>query len=415
MAGPDTFQKIILFSEHFKTQNPLKILTFQVESKDNLIYDNRLMKKIIFIFLLFIIIAPLQAQPLEKGPNIPVESYLVFNVETDTVIFEKNPNAPHAPASLAKLMTLYLTLDAIRNGKVKWDQLYTAPKHVCRVGGSKAKLWPGEKISIRDLYKAAAIGSANDAAAALAEIIGGSQTNFVNMMNIKARSLGLTQTRFVSPHGLPPRPNSPKDTTTAVDLKNLTLAILKNHPEMLQTTSLKETYIRKGKYRFNNTNKLIGKYAGMTGLKTGFTNAAGFCLVSTVKRGNLSVICVLLGAKSNKERFLHTQKLLNEVFLRFTNVSHFCKGKSFEIPIAESANRVDIGIAQRNLLFIGPKNAVSKIHYELFIPHQLKAPISQGQKIGEYVATWNGKVLARTNVLAQKPIEKKGLLKRIWS
>ncbi len=373
------------------------------------------MKKIIFSFLLLTSVTFLQAQPFEKGPDIPVESYLVFNIETDTIIFEKNPNAPHAPASLTKLMTLYLALDAIQNGKVKWEQLYTVPKHVCRTGGSRARLWPGEKISIRELVKAAAIGSANDAAAALAEIIGGSQTNFVNMMNAKARSLGLTQTRFVSPHGLPPRPGTPKDTTTAMDLKNLALLILKNHPEILQITSLKQAYIRKGKYRFINTNKLIGKYPGMTGLKTGFTNDAGFCLVSTVKRDNLNIICVLLGAKSNKERFTYTQKLLNEVFSQFTNISIPCKGKTFEVPIAESKNATDIGIAQRNLSFIGPKNSASKICYELFIPHHLKAPIAPGQKIGEYVAKWNGKTLARTNILAKNPIEKKGVLKRILS
>jgi D-alanyl-D-alanine carboxypeptidase (penicillin-binding protein 5/6) len=344
----------------------------------------------------------------------PVKAYLIVNADTGDILTQKNPNLSSPPASLAKLMTLYVTMEAIKNGKVSWDQIYTVPKWISLIGGSEAKMWNGEKISVRDLIKAAAVGSANDAAAALAEIVGGSQQVFVDKMNQKALELGLANTVFRTPHGLPVRKGTPKDSTTPTDLVKLTLAIFRHHPEILQYTGAKETYIRRGKWRFINTNKLIGKYPGMNGLKTGYTDAAGFCLVATAKQGDLRLISVVLGAHSNKERFLYTQQLLDDGFLRFKNVSIACKGKSFEIPVPESQNDYDLGEVKENLFFMAPKVKASQIQLELFIPNTLQAPISKGQKIAEYVATVDGEILARTEINAKEEVKKAGFFKKLF-
>jgi D-alanyl-D-alanine carboxypeptidase (penicillin-binding protein 5/6) len=349
-----------------------------------------------------------------KKVDPPVKAYLVINADTGDILAQKNPNLSSPPASLAKLMTLYITLEAIKNGKVSWEQTYTVPKWISQIGGSEAKMWHGEKMIVRDLFKAAAVGSANDAAAALAEIVSGSQQNFVDQMNAKAKELGLSNTFFRTPHGLPVRKGTPKDSTTPTDLVKLTLAIFRHHPEILQYTGAKETYIRRGKWRFINTNKLIGKYPGMNGLKTGYTDAAGFCLVATAKQGDLRLISVVLGAHSNKERFLYTQQLLDDGFLRFKNVSIACKGKNFEIPVPSSKNDYDLGEVKENLFFMAPKDKASQIQLELFIPNTLQAPISKGQKIAEYVATVDGQILARTEINAKDEVKKAGFFKRLF-
>jgi D-alanyl-D-alanine carboxypeptidase (penicillin-binding protein 5/6) len=354
-------------------------------------------------------VSPVKTQ---KPVDPPVTSYLVINADTGDIIMKKNPEEPHAPASLTKLMTLYLTLEAIKAKQISWDQLYTATKRISQIGGSEARMWPGEKLSVRDLVKASAVGSANDAAAALAETISGSQEAFVEKMNQKAQILGLKGTFFRTPHGLPVRQGTPKDTTTAIDLARLSLAILHYHPEILQFTSSKETYIRNGKWRFNNTNKLIGKYPGINGLKTGFTNDAGFCLVATAKRENLHVISVLLGAKSNKERFEYTKQLLDEAFSKYKNISVPCQGQSFEIPIPNSENAFDEGIAQNNLFFMVPIDRIPELRYELFIPNGIEAPLPQGQKIAEYAAILDDKKIAHTDVHAKNEIKKAGFFKR---
>lgn len=344
----------------------------------------------------------------------PVRSYLVVNADTGDIIMKKNADFRQPPASLAKIMTLYLAMEEIKRGRLNWDKIFVVPKAISRIGGSEAKMWHGEKISVRDLFKAAAVGSANDAAAALALIISGSEKDFVARMNAKALSLGLSETVFRSAHGLPVRKGAEKDRTTARDMAKLALAVWRDHPEILKFTSERETYIRGGKWRFFNTNKLIGKFPGMNGLKTGFTNDAGFCLVATVKRENLRLVSVVLGADSNKDRFKYTAQLLKYVYERYTNIHHPCKGKTFEVPIMESEDDFDTGIAARDLFFMARRDETPHIRYELFIPNGMKAPIPRDAKIAEYVAVYDNKVLARVDVLAKGEIRRAGFWRRLF-
>lgn len=367
----------------------------------------------VLTFLFFTFGNPIYGESLQdKFANPPVPSYLVVNVDTGDIIIQKEPELPHAPASLAKMMTMYLVLDAIKEGKIHWNDSYTVPKRISTIVGSRARLWPGEKISIHDLFIAMVIGSANDGAAALAEITSGSQDAFVQAMNQKAAELGLAHTHYRSPHGLPAPEGAVHDFTTAVDLANLALALIQNHPEVLQFTGLKQAFIRQGKWRFINTNKLIGKFEGIHGLKTGFTNEAGYCLVATAKRGNLTLISVLLGAQSNKDRFKYTAQLLGDSFARFTNVNISCKGKTFDVPIPESDVPSDQGVTTKDLFFMAQKDLSNRLELELFIPSNLKAPIPQGQKIAEYIATADGKILARVDVYAKDEIKRAGFFKR---
>ncbi|MDP3981364.1 MAG: D-alanyl-D-alanine carboxypeptidase family protein [Chlamydiota bacterium] len=347
----------------------------------------------------------------DKAPDLPVKSAILMNAQTEEILYSKNPKHIQAPASLVKIMTLYLVFDAIDSGQISLHQQYRVSKAVSNIGGSQVFLKEGEKITVHELILSTAISSANDAASALAEIVGASREAFVKMMNQKAVELGLVDTVFRSANGLPKK--NP-DQTTAADIAKLAFITIHKHPEILKYTTQRISHIRNNSFQLVNTNKLAGKYRGLNGLKTGFTQAAGYCLVATATREDISLISVVLGANTRKERFQHTATLLDYGFQQFKTVHIEAKNKVLFIPVPNGKKQWIYGICKNDLDFTVNKDEEALLELETYIPNSVQAPIHKGQKVAEFCATLNGQVLFSTDVLAREDLNQAGVFRRFF-
>ena len=251
----------------------------------------------------------------EEKLAINAKSALMVEASTGEIIFSKNINEKLEPASLTKIMSMLLILESIDEGKIKWDEMVTISKNASSMGGSQILLEENEKMSVRDLFKGIAIASGNDAVVALAEKIAGTEENFVSMMNKRAKELGLTNTIFKNPHGL----TSSGHYTTANDLALVALELVK-HEEVFDYTSIYEAYLRENSARklwLVNTNKLVRFYDGVDGLKTGYTNTAGYCLVATAKKNDMRIIAIVLDEPTSEVRNKEVTEMLNYAFSQY--------------------------------------------------------------------------------------------------
>lgn len=270
------------------------------------------MKKLFLILICLLMINPVKA---EEKLAINAKSALMVEASTGEIIFSKNINEKLEPASLTKIMSMLLILESIDEGKIKWDEMVTISKNASSMGGSQILLEENEKMSVRDLFKGIAIASGNDAVVALAEKIAGTEENFVSMMNKRAKELGLTNTIFKNPHGL----TSSGHYTTANDLALVALELVK-HEEVFDYTSIYEAYLRENSARklwLVNTNKLVRFYDGVDGLKTGYTNTAGYCLVATAKKNDMRIIAIVLDEPTSEVRNKEVTEMLNYAFSQY--------------------------------------------------------------------------------------------------
>jgi D-alanyl-D-alanine carboxypeptidase (penicillin-binding protein 5/6) len=274
---------------------------------------------------------------------------IVQEASSGRILFEKNADEPHPPASITKIMTMLLVMEAVERGDIKLEDMITVSGAASKIGGSQAYLAEGEQFTVDELLKAVAIHSANDACVALAEFIAGDTQAFVDSMNDKARALGMKHTSFHTPHGLPPEPGQEADMTTARDVLIMSRELILKQPMILKYTGTAHDSMRGGKFLLDNTNKLVGRVAGVDGLKTGFFNAAGFGLSATAKRRGLRMMSVVLGAQSDKQRASDSARLLNYGFSRLRNVVVKKAGESVgEIPVKKGkAERVAVQTARR--------------------------------------------------------------------
>ncbi|MBE3563290.1 MAG: D-alanyl-D-alanine carboxypeptidase [Hydrogenibacillus schlegelii] len=344
---------------------------------------------------------PAQARPDDL--KLDVRSALLVDAKTGRVLYaDANIDTPYPPASMTKMMTEYLVLEAIQAGKLRWDDVITASDTVYFLGkhaGSRVFLNAGEKRTVRELFEAMAIYSANDATVALAEAVAGTETAFVERMNEKAQALGLTHTHFVTATGYPEdelgpyRPNVPgEQTMSARDAALLGLALLRDHPEVLQFTSIPKKTFREGEanpLEMINWNWLLPglpyAYEGTDGLKTGHTEAAKFSITATAKRGDMRLVAVVIGAESEKGRFEAARKLFDYGFshFRYETVARkgdrlpeaptieVQKGKSSSVPVVLGEDAVDVVADGGD----GPKLSV-----ELGPPPE--APVKAGDRVG---------------------------------
>jgi D-alanyl-D-alanine carboxypeptidase (penicillin-binding protein 5/6) len=243
------------------------------------------------------------------------------------ILFEKNADVPHPPASITKIMTMLIVAEALDGGEIELDDTIVISARASKIGGSQAYLAEGEEMSVRDLLKAAAIHSANDACVALAEHVSGVVEAFVDRMNDRTQELGMKSSVFHTPHGLPPDREQEPDMTTARDISIMSRELILKHPMILEYTGKKNDSLRGGRFRLDNTNRLIGRVAGVDGLKTGYTRAAGFGLAATAARRGLRLLSVTLGAKSARQRTTDSARLLSYGFSKLRNYLAAKKGK----------------------------------------------------------------------------------------
>ena len=328
-------------------------------------------------------------------------SAILMEYETGTVLFEQNADEKLPPASITKIMTLLLVMEALEAGKMTLEETVTASEHAASMGGSQIFLKVGEQMSVRDLLKSVVIASANDAAVALAEHLCGSTEAFVSEMNKKAAELGMQNTHFENTNGL-------DDTTTehytsARDVAIMSRALIA-YPTILEFSSIWMDTIRDGAFGLTNTNRLVRFYPGATGLKTGSTAKAQFCISATAKRDGMHLIAVIMGAPTRDIRNDEAKRLLDFGFANYQLYQD--SGTEFgEIPVLGGKSNVcRVKNADFSIL-VGKGNAV-KVEKKIVMPSEIIAPIKAGEKIGEVEYTLNGEVIGQADVLASEDVER---------
>lgn len=355
----------------------------------------------------------LAAAENSANDEIMAKSYILMEVDSGYIIAKKNEHQNLHPASITKLMTLLLTIEAVEKGKIAKTDRVTASELAMSMGGTEIWLEPGEQMTVDELLMAAAVGSANDACVALAEHISGSETAFVKLMNSKAKELGMRDTVYKNSNGLPQEGHH----TSAYDIALLGKHMLNKHTDILHYTSTREHHLREGRTWLVNTNHLLGHYQGLDGLKTGWTEEAGFCLAATAKRNDLRLLAVVLGEDTPAVRTKDVTNLLNYGFANY-KVKKIVKAgeKVVDMAVKRGVKGKTALLAKDNLKAVLPAGESDKLHKEVFLPNKLEAPLVQGQEVGELrVKNSSGEIVGRIPVITGEVIEKSGVIRDIFN
>lgn len=351
------------------------------------------------------------AQPLF---DVSVPSAVLMVADTGQILFAKDPHRPIAPASLAKVMTLLVAMDHVKAGRVGLDDLVSASARASGTTGSRVYLSPGEMHTLENLLKAVAIAGANDAAVAVAEYIAGSEAAFVEMMNQRARELGMENSRFANSHGLPPGPGEGEAKTTAADMAKAARALINAHPEVLEWTRIRiETFRERPLFNLYNTNDLVGKYEGLDGLRTGYIEESGWLLIATARRGDLRLISVVMEAQSEQERQSQTVSLLDYGFQRFAPVT-VASGPVGEARIVTGRpERVPVQVDGTVRLLV-PRGTQGRVTGEIRTFSDLQLPVPAGRVVGEFIVRYDGEEALRVPLYAAQDVEPAGSFVRFW-
>jgi D-alanyl-D-alanine carboxypeptidase (penicillin-binding protein 5/6) len=332
--------------------------------------------------------------PLYKGA-------LLEDADSGRVLMAYNADMEWPPASMAKMMNLLVAQEQINSGRFNGNDPVRISERAAHTGGSRVGLKEGDVYPLRELMKAALVKSANDAAVAVAEKIGGSVEAMVRMMNDRAQQLGMTHTLYQTVDGLPPRPTHDADRTTALDLAIVGRAIIRE-TNLLMWSGQEHMDFDNGVAILNNTNHLIGHFEGCDGLKTGFTYQAGFNVTTTAKRGDMRLIAVILGAPSNAQRFAQAAKLMDWGFDQFTAVSLLRSGQPLPVHVQVHEGPLIQPVAANDLKLVVPKANASGVHVVYDVAPAIDGPVTTGEPLGRAIAQDEGQ--AATEVLAVSPI-----------
>lgn len=346
--------------------------------------------------------------------DVDARAAILIDAHTGQVLFEKNADQALEPASLVKIMTLLVAMDAVKAGKVSLSDPVRTSRRAAAVGGSQVYLAEGETHPLEKMLKAVAIASGNDASLAVAEFIAGTEAAFTQLMNARARELGMTNSYFANADGLPPEEGERPSLASARDIALASQALILEHPEVLAWTStVMETFREDPLFILYNTNGLVGKYPGLDGLKTGHTNAAGWCLAATAVRGEVRLISVVMGTDSRTAREEQTRALLDHGFNRFvpTLVGEGQVG-TLKVPSAAVEN-VPVTVSSPVWVHL-PRGENIAVSTQIVAKANLSAPIEKGQEMGELVVFLGDQEVVRTPVFAGEDVERANLLVRAW-
>jgi serine-type D-Ala-D-Ala carboxypeptidase (penicillin-binding protein 5/6) len=370
------------------------------------------MRYLILLAVLVATLASAQQPPVLPIPGLPpltAKSYLLYDVNSSQTIASQNPNERVEPASLTKLMTAYLVFSALKQQQLQLKQTIPVSPRAWKTEGSRMFIEPGKPVVVEELIRGMIVQSGNDACVALSEAVAGSEDVFAQMMNREAARLGMKNTHFMNSTGLP----NPQHYTTAYDLGLLVDALIRDFPEYYPIYSQKEfTY---NKITQSNRNRLLWLDPTVDGVKTGYTEAAGYCLIASARRGERRLISVVLGTASDNVRVAENQKLLNYGFQFYDDVRVYQRGQEVAtVPVWKGSQKMVKAGFQQDLWLTLPKGQSERVQAAIERHEPLLAPVSVGQRVGTVKLTFDGKPLADYPLLALEEVPVGNLFGRAW-
>ncbi|WP_147533853.1 D-alanyl-D-alanine carboxypeptidase family protein [Bacillus marasmi] len=363
---------------------------------------------IAILLSLTVVIPSVSAQEQQQKSSELVDnarSAILIERDTGTILYEKNGNEKLPPASMTKIMTMLLIMEAIDQGKLDWKEKIRTSEYAASMGGSQIFLEPGEEMTTEQMLKGIAIGSGNDASVAMAERIAGSESGFVDMMNEKAKELGLKNTHFKNTTGLPAEDHY----STAHDMSMMAKELLK-YQDITKFTGTYEAYLREDsdkKFWLVNTNKLVRFYPGVDGLKTGFTGEAKYCLTATAQKDGMRVIAVVFGAPTSKDRNAQVSKMLDFAFAQYKTHPIYKRNMAVALAKVSKGNKKTLGVVTSEPISVLTKKGedIKDVKKQIVINKDIKAPVAKGDQIGTLQLVSKGKVLTESPLVANETIK----------
>ena len=362
-------------------------------------------KRIVVIILFLSVLAGTLVLPAGAVDlQLTAPSAVLMDLATGTVLYETNAHERLAPASVTKVMTLLLIMEAIDSGKISWQDTVTASEAAAAKGGSQVYLKVGETMSVEEMVKSITVSSANDCACAMAEYIAGSEAGFVEKMNAKAKELGMEDTNFVNCTGLDDKPSAAEHLTSAYDIALMSRELLLHHPDIKKFTTIWMDTVRNGSFGLANTNKLVRFYEGTTGLKTGYTSAAGHCLSASALRDGLELVAVVLHCPSSTDRFQSAKALLDYGFANYALVP-VQEGETLSpVPVVLGQSETVQPVASGEEQLLIDKGLRQSVTRTVELLPSVQAPVSQGQRLGTLTIQADGQVLGEIPLVAEKAV-----------
>ena len=337
--------------------------------------------------------------------KIEAKSAVLMDVATGTVLYEHNGNEALSPASVTKVMTMLLIMEAIDGGVISWDDTVTASENAAAKGGSQVYLKAGETMTVKDMVKSIAVSSANDCACAMAEHIAGSESAFVDKMNARAKELGMENSHFVNCTGLDDEDEAKNHKLSAYDIALMSRELMKHHPDIKQYTTIWMDTIRDGTFGLSNTNKLVRFYPGATGLKTGFTSQAGFCLSATACRDGMELIAVVMGCENSQKRFAACKSMLDYGFANYAVITPTLES-TVQVPVKLGTQAYVQGVLGQDTAMLIEKAQKNMVTTALTTEPAVHAPVSKGQRLGTMQVKAGEQVLMEVPVVAAEPVNR---------
>lgn len=339
-------------------------------------------------------------ETVSVAPVVDVPCAILMEKETGTILFEQNAREKREPASVTKIMTMLLVMEAIDSGRLNYDDIVTVSAHAASMGGSQTWMKEHEKMTVRDMLKAVAVVSANDGSVALAEHLAGSEPAFVEMMNQRAAQLGMLDTHFVNCSGLPAQGH----VTTAYDIALMSRELMRNHPDIRQFTTIWMDTIRDGAFQLSNTNKLIRFYEGATGLKTGSTDSALYCLSATAEREGMELIAVVMAGATSDKRFEAAKQMLNFGFANYTVKDIYPDQALPPIDVMLGERSVVQPVLKDSCRILLDKAEADQVETQLTLAENLEAPVEAGQIVGSMTITVAGECRQSIDIVADAEV-----------
>lgn len=337
------------------------------------------------------------------APEAPGKSALLMEKTTGQILYEKNAHERLAPASVTKVMTMLLIMEAVDSGRISYDDIVTASESAAAKGGSQVYLKAGETMTVRDMLKSIAVSSANDCACAMAEFLCGSEESFVEAMNRRASELGMADTHFVNCTGLDDGPGAREHRTSAADIAIMSRELILRHPDIRKFTTIWMDTIRGGAFGLSNTNKLIRFYPGATGLKTGFTSGAGYCLSATAERDGMELIAVSMGCETSKIRAAACKSMLDYGFANFALVTAEVPEKA-EVSVT-LGKKAKVAVVPESLSpILTDKGKKASVTTDMELSERVDAPVEKGEKLGLLTVRTGDEILAEVNLVAAEDV-----------